>query len=178
MSSFWETMKRLVAGQPVFRADEEDGVTRKSDTPAAPAAPARQQPAAPKPSWQKQAPAGPKIIPQVVIDHIECRLKGTDHMEVSVHVRNTALERVLLDKILLLNEWHDIDDHLEPGQMREFTVYYGEMPKDTYASRAELHYRTDSGDYFSAVHHVEFEPEKDGRYSIRRIRFLPPVKDI
>ena len=185
MPGFWETMKRLIAGQPVYQvSDETHGPEVKdqdsSDEPVAPKGDQQDEaiPPAPQvPEWRQHPRSGPKIYPEAVIERVESHVSDYD-MELWVHIRNHALERVMLDKVLILDTAHELDHYLEPGEEREFEIYRGPMPTDRYKTRCELHYRDDSGDYFSAIHNVEFKDEEDKHYSVQRIRFLPPVKDI
>lgn len=176
MPGFWETMKRLAAGEPVYRASEQDGMQPKNEQPPtalASGAPAAQSP----PSWPSPQKTGPKVYPEAVVKRVECSLEEGG-MRLIVIMQNDSLERLMLDKILILGRTVELDHTIDPGQQRETMVYEGPMPANTNDSRCELHYRTGAGDYFKSVHTVDFKPEADGRYSLRRIRFIPPVKDI
>lgn len=176
MPGFWGTMKRLIAGEPVYQvSDQKDDSQTKAAQPAGSSDEAEGQkeslPTKPVP------PVLPKIYPEVVIVRTECQAQDYD-MEVTVHVRNNSLEHVTLSEIALMEREDKLEEDLNPGDTREFTAYKGPVPTNTYATRCELRYRNATGDYFAARHNVEFEQADEGRYWVKRIKFVPPIKDI
>lgn len=170
MPTFFEGLKRMITGQPVFKpGEDEDGVELKD---------AQDTPDTTQPAQQSTLErTGPKVIPLAIIEHIECRTNGSN-MDVSIHVKNHSQGDIMLDKISLFGDSREIDHTLRPGEMREFPVFSGARPSNRNYTHCELHYRDEPGDYFSAAHNVEFEQEPDGTYTVNRIRFIPPVKDI
>ena len=179
MPSFLERLRRLVNGEPIFRPGEDTEDPQYShdkddwDTPPQAHTPP-QQPA------QALVPRvdGPKIIPLVTVEEAECHPSG-QNMEVTLHIRNHAAGNIFLDKVLLFGRTRELDFDLGPGKREEFTnVYYGPRPTNRNYTHAEVQYRDEHGDYFSAIHNVEFDQESDGTYVIRKLRFIPPVKDI
>lgn len=170
MPSFFESLKRMAQGKPVFDAqdapeDSSEGNKWEEDQrPGPQVAPA-------------QPISGPKVLPQVTIQRVECRLSG-EYMDCDFFIRNDSQVVVELDAIRLLQTSDDINDHLQPGEMREFRVYSGPRPRDTYTDNIELTYKDMSGDYFCSRHHAEFEKQPDNTYIIHRVRFTPPVKDV
>jgi hypothetical protein len=175
MPSFFEGLKRLVSGQPVFRPGEDvDGVTHKSDQILE----AQQQPTEPVVASAEERP-GTKIIPEVIIERVEYRNKGDD-MEVDVDIKNNSQQSVMVDSIMILGSNRKIGYVLSPGESREVPVYSGARPKHRNYTNCEMQYRDEAtGDYFSSLHLVEYDAqEPDGTYTIRNIRFTPPIKDI
>lgn len=175
MPTFFEGFKRLLSGQPVFRQGEDvDGVVYKEDKQTEEAV-AQEQPTTTVNAVEQP---GPKVIPVVTVTRVEYRLNGTN-MDVSAHIKNTSATEVMVDKIMILGTSHGLNHVLSPGEEREFPIYNGPRPDNRNYTHCELQYRDQAtGDYFSAIHNVEFEQEGDKTYIIRRIRFIPPVKDI
>lgn len=174
MPSFFEGLKRLIVGEPVFRPGEGvDGVTHKADEIAE----AQRQQEQPTVANAVERP-GPKVIPQVVIDRVEYRNNGNE-MDVDVEIKNLSDREVMVDQITILGTTRQIDRVFQPGEEREVPVYDGPRPNHRNYSNCELRYRDQAtGDYFASLHFVEYEQEPDKTYVIRRIRFVPPVKDI
>ncbi|HXH04801.1 MAG TPA: hypothetical protein VNI82_00020 [Candidatus Nitrosotenuis sp.] len=164
MPGFFDGMMRMVKGEPVFQPSDEGGENANviRTTPTA------------KPHSNR---TDGKIVPIVKITNIECNIHGAS-MELDANIENHSTETVFLDKILILNRKWELDRDIKPGEEREFSVYEGPRPQNTQLTRCELHYRNSVGDYFSAIHFVEFRQLQDGMYVVSEIRFLPPVKDI
>lgn len=121
---------------------------------------------------------GVKSIPLAIISSVECDLSGDD-MTCSVTIHNQSGVEIFLDKIRLINTTKELDASLRAGQEKEYyAVFRGDRPKHANYKVCELEYRNTSGDYFKSVHTVEYNYEPDGTYSLRRMRFVPPVRDI
>lgn len=172
MSGFFEGLVRMIKGEPVFRPEEDNDIKPArntfDDNPVIVA------PVAVEPRSQR---TDGKIAPIVIIERVECDIDG-QHMELEVRIKNTHSAEVFLDKILLLGTKWELDRTLRAGEEREFRVYHGPRPANTHMTKCEVHYRDVQGDYFSAIHFVEFRQLQDGMYVVSEIRFLPPVKDI
>ncbi len=171
MPTFFEGLKRLLVGQPVFKEGEGvDGVEHKADARDA----ALEQP----PVVDAVGRPGPKVIPEVIIERIEYRNDGDD-MDVDAEIKNQSDRDVFVDQITILGQTRQIDRVLRPGEQREIPVYSGRRPNHRNYSNCDLKYRDETtGDYFSSGHFVEFEQEQDKTYVVKRIRFVPPVRDI
>lgn len=186
MPSFFEGLKRMLSGQPVFRPGEDvDGRELKQNPQYKPDIPPQQpmqqpvsQHSAEVVTQQSGQQAGPKVIPQAIVERVENRING-QYLDISITIRNNSQGNIMLDKIMLLGMTRELDRHLGPGQEFEFvSVYNGPLLKNRSYTHAEIQYRNDAGDYFSAIHNVEFEQKPDGTYTIYHMRFIPPVKDI
>ena len=178
MPTFFEGLKRMISGKPVFQPGEGvDGVTHKSEEVAAAQHPVNEPQVAP--AVESPGSTGPKIIPEVIIQRVEYRNNGSN-MDVSVDIKNLSQRVVMVDKIMILGSPRQIGYVLNPGEMREMPVFSGPRPTHRNYTDCELQYRDqETGDYFSAQHLVEYDAqEADGTYTIRNIRFIPPIKDI
>lgn len=193
MPSFFQSLKRLVTGQPVFQdSDPSHGQVETKrpivDDPSvpqinpndsfAPAAPVEQ----PAPQERQRATpldaSGRKIMPVVQIDDIRCTEKG-DNMECWAYIQNESEQPIELDKILLLGTKRELDRPLKPGEKRQFMVYSGPRPKDKYKNICEVHYFDKDRDYFSAIHDVQFDwHDEDKTYTIDELKLRLPIKDI
>lgn len=164
MPSFFEAMKRLAKGEPVYRPEDvqDTGITHKSqDAPASDAVVGDPRYAADT--------AGAKVLPMVRIEEAESHLNGDD-LKCYAVVRNESPYDVTLDKMFLLNQRREIDATLRAGERKQFLVYDGEAPKHQNYHDADLHIKDAAGDYFVSHHDVFFDPAGD-LYTIRRLQF-------
>ena len=180
MTTFFEKLRRMMKGEPVYRPGDErdDGPVYEypdemGDRTAAPQAQQQTSPVA-NAEITKDNKQNP---PVVLIDRFECH-ENPDRLEVNVFLKNTFSEEVLVDKIHIFGHPYHIDHDLAPGESREFMVYNGPYLKDSSYTHAEVQYRDSRGDYFSARHTLEFKKEGDYKFVPVRSRFFPPVKDI
>ena len=169
MPSFFEGLKRLATGQPVFKqgegVDGEVPHVEQSDDVAAGTSDGQQQ-------------FGPKVIPEVVVERLEHRNNGS-HMDLDVEVKNHSDRNIFVDRVGILGTSHQVSIVLRPGEQREIPVYNGPRPNHRNYSDCELKYRDETtGDYFATMHFVEYQQEPDQTYVPIRVRFVPPVRDI
>lgn len=169
MPSIFEGLQRLLTGKPVFT--NEDTAPKDNGIQQAPGVP-NQQPAPVAPSH-----TGPKVIPQVMIEEQECHEHG-GNIECRANIKNHSQMQIELDKIRILNTTRELDSFLRPGEEREYLLYSGPRPQNTYNNKAELQYKDPTGDYFASTHYLEFEKLSDNTYTIRRIKFQGPVRDV
>lgn len=155
---FVQGVGRFFSGKPVFDASD-------MQVPGRPG------------SAQPQS-NGQKSIPEVTIVGVETDISDQE-MIVTVHIRNNSGVEVLLDKIRLVNTVKELDATLRAGEEKEYyAVYKGTKPNHAQYNECLLEYRTQEGDYFRSHHFVDFAYEKDGTYTVRNMRFTPPVRDI
>jgi hypothetical protein len=187
----WKSIGRLITGEPVFQPGDQPnqgGTDRPIGLPPPNAngqpmqpgtgnnAGLQNQPVAAAPT-QNVTSAGPKVLPLVAVQRIEPHMKG-DQIEYYFAIENMAEERLELDKIRILNVQRELDNFLNPHEEREFLVYSGLRPTSTAYNQAEIFYKNEHGDYFKSTHHVEFDHQPDNTYTISRVRFVPPVRDV
>lgn len=155
MPSFFKLMKRLATGEKAFQAQDNTNTMKP----------------------RSKEPQSAKSIPQVNIVREDCRING-GHMSCHAHVMNDSQQAVYLDDIHLLGAKRELQTQLDPGERREFLVYDGSTVKGSYINDCYLLFRDETGDYFQSIHDVDCEEQTDGSQLIKRIRFLPPVKDV
>lgn len=165
--SFLDFMGRMFEGKPVF--DEAD--SRPQDKPEA----SDDVAAAPQSAIRKHDESS---FPVVHVKRTKTTINGSN-MQVYCMIENTWPDQVMLDKIRLCNTTRELDTYLRAGETKDFLVYSG--PKLTHEyHEALLHYKTQQeGDYFEAVHDVDFEyhPE-DKTYSVSELELRKPIRDI
>lgn len=160
MPGFLDGLFRMAKGEPVFKP----GDTSK-DTSGSP------------PSQNMNLTNGPKERPLLVVERVESRDSGSN-CQVTFSIQNNASEAITLERIEFLGSERRYSEYFRAGQEREVVVFNSNRPMHRNYSYAELEYKTDAGDYFQANHSVEYRQEADGTYSVYRLRFVGPVKDI
>ena len=156
---FFETIKRLAQGKPPFEVpvDPKNGQPQsQAGTAAQPTNPVR---------------SGPKVIPHVEIERTSSRINGP-RMLVTCIIQNNSSGTIELDKIRILGTSRELDSYLRPGEERQYNLYDGNRPGNTNYHVAELYFKDQSGDYFSADHTIEYEREHDGTYIITELKPL------
>lgn len=153
---FADGLGRFLSGKPAFDAPDSSDNGDQSSTNV----------------------GGDKYLPQVVVTATRYALDG-DNMTCSVTIKNQSNVEVMLDKIRLINTVKELDASLKAEEEKEFLeAFKGPRPKHDSYSDCQLEYRDTTGDYFKTMHYVEYTNEPDGTYSLRRMRFLPPVRDV
>ncbi|MBC7546928.1 hypothetical protein H7171_04255 [Candidatus Saccharibacteria bacterium] len=166
MPGFFQSLKRIVKGEPVYRPDEYDGPVAGSSRP--------ESSDAPEAIGAKQA-SGYKLLPRVYIDEIKCEERG-DRMECWAKIRNESEYEVFLDKIHVFGARRELDTNLRKDERREFLIFSDRRPTNAY-NKVELQYRDLEGDYFVGMHDLEARKQGDGSYTIHRIKYIG-LKDI
>ncbi len=153
---FFSGLSKVLQGKPIYEPTD----TRSSQT---------QEPIA--------QPVGPKAIPVVQIRRVECLEKGAN-LELHIDIHNDFTEPILLDKIMLLGTEKELDTTLLPGEARQFYVY--SRPQFTNQPRgyAEVQYRKQDGDYFSATHVIRSKQDPDGTWDVTEFTLQLPIRDL
>ena len=152
---FAQGVGRFFSGKPVFDAND---ATNQKQSP--------------------QSTSGAKYIPEVTIHEATCDIEGVN-MRISVTIKNSSTVEVFVDKIRILNTTKELDATLRAGEEKQYySVFFGPRPNHTSYKECQLEYRTTDGDYFRTLHYVEYAFEPDNTYSLRRITFQPPIRDI
>jgi len=162
---FFEFMKRIVEGRPVF---DDPNAAPSSSVPVAPSA-------TPETAINK---SDQNSFPVVRVKRVTSHLNGPK-LQVYGWIKNEWPEEIMLDKIRLLNAKRELDSFLRGGEEREFLLYDGPRPSQQYFE-AELDYKTQKeGDYFRAIHDVGFEyHDGDKTFSVDELRLHYPIRDI
>lgn len=167
MPGFFEGMKRVFKGQPVFDENDERPGVRMTPAPPAPQS------------------TGPKIekykdgsFPVVYIKRAVTHYNG-NRMEVYCYIVNNWPAEVLVDKIRIFDTRREIDITLRAHQEREVLVYSG--PKITRNfPEASLDYKTMAeGDYFQSIHDIRYTYHSGEKtYEVSDFRLRLPIRDI
>jgi hypothetical protein len=169
MPSFFESIRRLISGQPVFEDEDQPRVPpgeKKSEE--------AQQRDANEPAITK---SNDSTFPVVHVKRAETKLSGNT-AQVYGWIENTWSEEIMLDKIRMFGATRELDSFLRPGESREFLVYSGPKIQREYPE-ALLDYKTkNEGDYFEAVHDVTFSYQPDKTYNVSEVRLRKPIRDI
>jgi hypothetical protein len=172
MPSFFEAMKRMIQGKPVFDAPEQP--RQDSAQPLTPVPPRPAAPTAPQNTIRKGVDS---TFPVVYVKRTTTRINGRQ-MQVYCRIMNTFRETIALDKIRLLGTTRELDCDLRPGEEREFQVYNGPMVTNQ-QREAKLDYKTQrEGDYFEAIHDITFTYRPDKTYMVDEMKLHLPIRDI
>jgi hypothetical protein len=164
--SFFGGLMKVIQGKPVYDTTPQ---------PVDPLADQQgQQPTQPASTVEKFNVA---TFPVVFIAHTHAHLQG-NHLEIRVQIHNEYHEEIRLNKLLIFGQSRSPSDAIPAHSSREILIYSGPAFDRQLATEALLDFRTLSGDYFQAVHQVQyfFTPEKV--YSVTNIQFQPPIRDI
>ena len=184
MPSFFQVIKRLIQGKPVFDPNDQLDGSRPNPLqqpiqPGQPqqthgAVPLPTQPAVPSNGIQK---GNDRTFPVVIVKRVKSRVNG-NNLQVYGWIRNNWHGQIELDKIRLLGGHKELDATLRPGEEKEFQLFSGTRPsKPTY--NAEIDYKTEEGkDYFRAVYDVDFSFLPDKTYSVDELKLHLPIRDI
>lgn len=165
MPSFFEGIKRMIQGKPVFDANDPEERQASADQ------------AQPDPIMEAIDPNGQKILPRVSIERIEPH-ESDSRLEIYAAIQNYSEVQVFLDKITLLGATKEINYPLRPGEEREFLIFAGPHPTTDAYDDCNLQFRKQDGDYFMAKHYVQMERRADNTYKVERITPEGPVRDI
>lgn len=166
MSGFFDFMRKMAEGKPVFDEQQQNG--------AQPAA----QASTPEPSGPAIDKGNERSFPVVRVKRVNTKLNG-DRMQVYLRIVNEWPEEIMLDKIRAFGMVHEIDDFLDGNKEDEFLVYDGPRLTRQY-NEAQLDYKTQrENDYFEAIHDVKFTYHaEDDTYSVNEMRLRLPIRDI
>ncbi len=164
MASFFDTLKKLFKGEPVFPVQmQQNGPVQAQSQEQGGQTPA--------------VNAGPKVIPQVMIERWLCT-EQAGGMICEIFIRNYSQGGVVLDRIDLLGTRDHLGNHLDKGENYEYHFKMAKRPTNTHLDECDLYFKNEEGDYFLAKHQIEFEKQPDGSFSILRFRLLPPIRDV
>ncbi len=174
MPSFFVAMKRILQGKPVYTPD--DVATQAGTEAGQPPENANEDgDGEPETLIRK---GDDRTFPIVTVRHCECRLDGRD-MELLCHIINSSDMPVVLHKIILFGDERRMEIDLRPGQERHVPVYRGPQAESPDEHELSLEYKTETGDYFKAIHDIRFKYHPDTRtYSVDEVHLHPPVRDI
>ncbi len=177
---FFDAMRKIVMGEPMFKVPPQPG---QQNQPA-------QTGQEPQQTEQKQIPHnpitgepipeqhyGPKVLPQVMIERWLCEPHG-DGLKCELKIRNYSAGPVTLQRIEVMGLRDELGRTVDAGEMYEFLFTLPNRMKNTNLDECRLYFRNELGDYFMALHQVEYDKLPDGTYNVRRFRLLPPIRDV
>lgn len=164
MASFFDGLKKMAQGKPVFDGDES--ASQQSTAASSASEPDTQTPT-----------SQPKILPQIIIERFKYSESG-DRIDYFFTFQNSSTVAVELDKILIFDTHREINNYLRPGEKREYKTYSGSRHTIAPNTQCELTFKDPSGDYFKTVHYIESQKDGDGIYRIKHVKFIPPVRDV
>lgn len=117
-------------------------------------------------------------FPVAYIKRTITKLNGRD-MFVYCYITNNSNMVLDIHKIHLLGREEEIKHPLKPGEEKEILVYEGPQLTSQADHQALLIYKTETGDYFEAIHEIRFMYNNATQtYSVDEIRLHLPIKDI
>jgi len=164
MPSFFEGLKRLVQGKPVFTADDTQ----------------RPKAISPRPMQPQSSPviSGPKVIPQVYVERTESESHGNG-MRCKITIQNASQAHITLQYIELLGQTRELGRIVDPGEEYELLWDFATRPRDTTYDDCNLYYKDSATtDAFCSRHTVTFEKQSDTGFTVARIAFYPPIRDV
>jgi hypothetical protein len=163
---FFGALGKIFKGEPVF------------EVPRNPQHPGQQsnEPHQPK-TQSERAPQGPKVIPQVMIERWQCEPHGQG-LHGELRIRNYSQKHITLQRIELMGLRDELGNTIDPGEHYEFLFNLPSRMRDMNLHECKLYFRGEAGDYFMALHQIDYEKLPDGTYTVRRFRLLPPIRDI
>jgi hypothetical protein len=176
MPSFFESMKRIVQGKPIYNPSDVTQFPQAAQTPQQLQTP-QQQMAQLSHEAPQMTRFGPKVLPRVYIEQqCICQVQGS-RLECFAYIRNESPVTIEVDKAHILGAKRELDTRLRPGEKRQFLLYSGSCLQNTGQHYAELQYKDETGDYFVSQHTIEFQKQPDNTYFPWRIRY-ERIKDI
>jgi hypothetical protein len=134
---------------------------------------APQAPGAPQPVQQQ----GPKVIPVVRIHRVESQVNG-QRLDVYGDIKNESPVPVVLDKIIIQGMRRELDRALRPGESHQCLVYSGAPLRSLPNGYADVQFRTENSDYFSARHQIRVQQLPDRTYKITEFLLTMPINDM
>jgi hypothetical protein len=161
---FFNAFKNIVLGKPIFTTPQQQKQAEHAEHGGVGA--------------PVVAPVGPKVLPPAYIERVQCRQNGHE-LRCEAVIQNYSQQALLLDKVEIFGKVLYLNGtHLTPGEEHEINLFEGAAPQNTNQNQCSLYYKNEEGDYFCAVHNIEFAPLPSGGYTINYVRFQSPIRDI
>lgn len=183
MAGFFESLKRMAMGEPVYRQGDQDSGWSGVDGKPKSAQPRPGEPT-PAPAPQPDVPfsgivkGNANTFPQVVVKRTRTHTSG-GNMTVYCSIVNKSNVRVEVDEIHLAGHSQNLGGDLGPGQEREFLCYNGPRLSSEGHREATLNYKVEeTGDYFQSVYDVEYQYLSDRTYAVEELHLRLPIRDI
>ncbi len=184
MPTFFEAMKRIIQGKPVYDASNETPI--QEEQPLDPQQPQLSENENPEMTQGQPAEAehspilknDARTFPVAFIRKTVTRFNGPT-MQVCCFIQNNFSEPLDLHKIELMGREVELKRPMRPNEEREFVVYEGPQLDSPNEHQALLVYKTEAGDYFEAVHDIRFKFNYVAKtYFVDEINLRLPIRDI
>jgi hypothetical protein len=186
MPSFFQSVLRIVQGKPVYDANNEQSQSsgpfdNQIKDPLSDNSNEASQPVAAEASHEEHSSIqknDSRTFPVAFIHRTITRFNGPN-MQVYCYIRNAWNEPLDLHKIEAFEHESELKRPLRPGEEHEFVIYEGPLLESPNEHLALLVYKTETGDYFEAIHEVRFKFNSVvKRYYVDEIVLRLPIKDI
>jgi len=185
MPGFFESLKRMAQGQPVFDANDSksgsgwtDASGNARDATPQPTAQQPQNPAQPEAPKTSVVKGQSSTFPVVVVKRTRTQNNGNSQA-VYCSIINRFSEAVEVDEIEIEGSSRRLGGYLRPGEEREWLCYNGSRSNSEGHKVAKLTYKVEeTGDYFQSVYDVEYEYGADKLYSVEELHWRQPIMDI
>lgn len=195
MPTFFQALVRIIQGKPVYTADDQAPL---SDVPPDPTTPQSSPIANPLQPLNYDEPGGPEqaiptaaqpeteeslyqknnasTFPVAYVKRTMTRING-EEMQVYAYIVNNSRMPLDLHKIIVFEREEELKHFMRPGDDREFLIYEGPLADGTQNHEAILIYKTETGDYFEAIHDIRFSfNQATHTYSVDELRLRPPIR--
>lgn len=165
---FYDFMRRMVEGQPVFQDDDS---SINNEAPHEP----QPQPGVAKNGILK---GRQETFPFVEVAHLKPHVDG-QRLTVYGHIKNEWHDEILLDKIIIFGVKRELDTFLRAHEERDFLLYDGPLIRHE-EHEAHIDYKTrNEGDYFRSVFRVKYAYNANNQtYTVSEMHLHRPVLDI
>jgi hypothetical protein len=185
MPTFFEAVKRIIQGKPVYDASNETPIsTEQPFNPEQQVGMNENEELGATPGQPVEAEHSPilkndaRTFPVACIRKTITRFNGPT-MQVCCFIQNRFSEPLDLHKIELLGRELELKRPMQPNEEREFIVYEGPLVESPKEHQALLVYKTEKGDYFEAIHDIRFKFNYVAKtYYVDEINLRLPIKDI
>ncbi len=185
MPGFFEGLKRMAQGKPVFDSNDAGAGWNDKNGNAHDVA----QPEAGQPAPQQQAGQAPQgrangvvkgqasTFPVVVVKRTRTQVSG-NNQAVYCSVVNHSNGPVEVEEIHLAGSSKRLGGYLRAGEEREWLCFSGPRSQSENNKEASLNYKDETGDYFQSIYDVEYEYGSDKLYSVEELHYRAPIRDI
>ncbi|SRR6266496_1376397 len=182
MPGIFESLKRLIMGEPVFKAGDSTGGWMNKEGRAQPDSAVPPQPSDRSSSQQAQRTDGvikgnPSTFPQVYVRRTRAQVNGANQ-DVYCGIYNASRGTVELQDMAVAGRSRRLGGTLRAGEEREYLAYSGPHQTSESYHEAHLNYKTESGDYFQSMYDVEYSYQADKSYTIEELHLRLPIRDI
>ena len=158
---FFSIIGKMFKGEPVFQVQQD--AQKQAEQQTVP--------------QHDPTPSGSKVLPQVMIERWQCVPQGQG-LHCELLIRNYSPGNVTLQRIEVMGLTDELGNTIDKGEEYEFVFNLAKRPLDMNQRECKLYFRDQTGDYFMALHQVEYQKLPDGTFNVLRFRLLPPIRDV